>query len=164
MTPASILRESIDPALDFLRSHVAIPSDDRARVLVTAISGQEAGWQFRLQQGGGPARGLCQFEGLGGATGEVFQRCPNQLQALCTEYGIPFDRQIVFEALAWHDRLAFGMARLLLWPYPGALPAVGEVDAAWDYYLKVWRPGLPRRNLWDGNYQKAVKLITGGTT
>ena len=69
----------------------------------------------------------------------------------------PYDRTVVFEAMAWNDTLACAMARLLLWMQPPALPAIGDKEGAWQYYLKAWRPGAPHRHTWDARYDTALK-------
>jgi len=54
------------------------------------------------------------------------------------------------------------VARLLLWQDKAALPAIGAKEHAWDYYLRNWRPGMPHRSAWDGNYNQAL-LSCGGS-
>ena len=41
-----------------------------------------------------------------------------------------------------------------------ALPAVGDKEAAWQYYLRNWRPGMPHRQTWDARYATAVGVVT----
>lgn len=159
MTPKDILVDAIDPAHAMLDRLSGVKSDDRSRVLSLAIAGQESAWAARIQGGGGPARSFWQFEGLGGGVGEVFQKTPTQLQAVCKELIIPFDVATVFQAMAWNDALAATMARLLLWQDPAALPAVGEVEAGWQYYLRNWRPGAPHPESWAGRYGTAMGLV-----
>ncbi len=46
-------------------------------------------------------------------------------------------------ALDLHETGVF--ARLLLWTDAKPLPAIGDEQGAWDYYLRNWRPGKPTR-------------------
>ena len=136
---------------------MSIPLTDQARVLVMAIAGQESGWSARLQVGG-PARGFWQFEKLGGVV-EVMAKCPHQLSGVCANLDILFDRDEIHLAMAWNDTLACSMARLLLWPDPAPLPALGEEEAAWQYYLRNWRPGAPHRGTWSTVYPQSLALV-----
>lgn len=158
MTPKNVLTTAIDPALAFLAT-LGVESDNRARLELLAIAGQETAWQARLQVGG-PARGLWQFEG-GPQSGlaEVFRTVPAQLKAVCAECLVPFAQATVFEALAWHDVLAASIARLLLWPDPAPLPEVGDVQGAWAYYQRRWRPGAPHPDIWAARYGTAMGLV-----
>ena len=58
------------------------------------------------------------------------------------------DPDAIYAALEYDDVLAAGVARLLLWTDPKALPPVGDVDAAWALYLRTWRPGKPKPDSW----------------
>lgn len=157
MTPEWFLPHIVDPALAFLTSVAGTPSDDRARVLVMTIAGQETNWRFRRQIGG-PARSYWQDE-EGGAVVGLFNLVPTQLRAVCSALDIPYDQDTVFEAMAWNDMLAGCMARLLLWTDPAALPAVGDVQGGWVYYLRLWRPGAPRPAAWPALYATSLALV-----
>lgn len=158
MTPEDILMEAIDPACALLENH-GVHSGPEAFLWTLTISGQEAGWKSR-KQNGGPARGLWQFEGGPlSATVDVFTRARPQLQAVCAHYLIPFNVSDIFEAIAWHDVLAASMARLLLWLDPAPLPKVQDVDGGWQYYLNNWRPGMPRPETWKDCYKTARGLL-----
>ena len=156
MTPKSLLINAVDPALALLDATTQIKPDNRARVLVLAIAGQESAWQDRRQVGG-PARSFWQFEQGGGVTG-LFTVCPNKLKVVCAELAIPFNRNDVFEAMAWNDVLAAAMARLLLWTDAAPLPAVGDVMEGWGYYRRNWRPGAPHPEIWPARYGTAMGL------
>lgn len=156
-----MLHKAIEPALNLCRE-IGVPSDNRARVLILAIAGQESTWKYRRQING-PARSYWQFEGLSGGAGEVFDRSPALIRHICTRLDIEPTFGVVFEAMIWNDILAASMARLLLWPYPGSLPEVDEVEAAWQYYLKVWRPGAPHRHTWDDRYGTARNAVMNVT-
>ncbi len=157
MNEREFLLEVIDPALAGLSEISGKPmGDDRARVLMLAIALQESGLRHRRQVGG-PARGWWQFE-QGGACTEVTSGPQTHIFAakVCDELLIPGDLISVFEALAWNNDLAAAYARLLLWSDKYPLPAVGEVNAAWDYYQRNWRPGKPHPEVWPSNYAIAV--------
>lgn len=157
MTPKSLLLDAIDPSLALLERVAGIKSDDRARLLMLAIAGQESDWIAR-RQNGGPARSFWQFEKGGGVAG-LFGSTPKQLAAVCAELYVPCNASDVFEAMAWNDLLAASMARLLLWTDAAALPDVGAVQAGWDYYQRNWRPGAPRPDVWPGRYGTAMGLV-----
>lgn len=157
MDTRSFLLDIADPALAWLATSAGTKSNDRARVLVLTIAGQESNWQHRRQIGG-PARGFWQFE-LGGGVDDVFRVTGPQLQKVCASLDIPFDPRVVFEAMAWNDRLAGAMARLLLYVDPRPLPDVGDVVAGWQYYLRNWRPGAPHPDVWPGLYAKALAAM-----
>lgn len=159
MKPDLFFSSIVDPWLRWLQPIAQVPYEDRARVLVMTIAGQEANWMYRLQIGG-PARSYWQFEKGGGAVG-LFNRTPTQLYNVCAALDIKYDLTTVFEAMAWHDGLATSMARLLLWTDPKPLPAVGDQQGAWDYYLGLWRPGMPRPDSWPSRYQTALALVQG---
>lgn len=162
MTPKYLLLNSIDPALALLGELTAIKPDPKARLLVLAIAGQESAWAARRQIGG-PARSFWQFEKGGGVAG-LFQVTPRLLETLCAELLIPFNPNDVFEAMAWNDMLAAGMARLLLWSDPKPLPEVGDVQGSWDYYQRNWRPGVPHPEVWAGRYGTSMGLVGDKTT
>lgn len=127
-----------------------------AEVLLLAIAGQESNWLNRRQIGG-PARGYWQFESGGGVAAVLGHRTAGPwARQLCASLNIPSDRATVFEAMAWNDYLAVGMARLNLWIDPQSLPVVGDQKNAWLYYNRVWAPGKPDENRWAAVYPQAV--------
>ena len=65
---------------------------------------------------------------------------------------------MVNEALATADPLAAAFARLLLWTDPRPIPS-GSPQAAWDYYIRNWRPGKPHRHTWDAFYRQAEQAV-----
>lgn len=156
MTPEAFFGRIVEPTLQFLAASpgIAVPVSPAGRVLTMAIAGQESAWAARRQIGG-PARGYWQFE-LGGGVDDVFRVTGRQLATVCAALDVPYDSRVVFEAMAWNDTLACAMARLLLWIDPAPLPAIGETEAAWQYYLRRWRPGAPHRHSWDARYGAAL--------
>jgi hypothetical protein len=155
--PKDFYAEIVNPSLSLLAGLVKIPVSDAARVLTMTIAGQESNWAARRQIGG-PARSYWQFEQGGGVAG-LFHVTPHQLAEVCKYFDVPFDIQTVFEAMAWHDPLACCMARLLLFTDAAPLPAVGEVDQAWSYYQRTWRPGAPHPEFWAQKYAFARALL-----
>jgi hypothetical protein len=153
------MHHGLAPALSILPPRM---NSTEARALVLAICLQESGGLYnRLQIGGGPARGYPQFERGNEITrGGIFAvmnhpATRDHARALCVALDIPFKLDVLYEAIAWHDILAAGLARLLLWADPNALPRRGEIEPAWLYYLRCWQPGKPRHERWGGNYALA---------
>jgi hypothetical protein len=144
----------LDPAIAVVRPLIGVPNNDQSRLLLLVTAGQEGDWRYRRQMGG-PARSFWQCE-QGGAVADVMARCPTQLRNLCTYLAIDYDKNTIFEAMAWNDTLAVGIARLEYWLDPKPLPAIGDVDGSWDYYLKNWRPGAPRPKDWPSYYAAAM--------
>lgn len=75
----------------------------------------------------------------------------------------------VWNAIEHDDVLAAGLARLLLYTDPARLPELGKESAAWDLYLRTWRPGAydrgtpaqraELRNKWAANYAAALEVV-----
>jgi hypothetical protein len=150
-----ISAEAIAPALGLLPAKMASPA---AEVLLLAIGLQESRLTHRRQINGA-ARGLWQFErsGIRGVLKHKASR-PYAL-ALCKAREVEASVDAVYAALEHDDVLAAGIARLLLWTDPEPLPALGEFGAAWDYYLRTWRPGKPHRHTWDALYGHAMDAV-----
>lgn len=168
MKPAAFFSGIVDPSLRWLGLLTGIPSDERAQGLVMTIAGQEGSWKHRRQIGG-PARSYWQGELTGGMILAVhhpasMKAATSVLQVLeigepnLDHWVMPGDRTI-YEAMAWNDTLACCLARLLLWTDPAPLPALGQPEAAWQYYLKTWRPGAPHRETWDAYYATSLELV-----
>lgn len=162
MDPDVFLRDVVDPALKKLGGWTGKTSDDRARVLVMAIAGQESLWKYRRQVGG-PARSYWQFERGGGVAG-LLSMPSTKIDKVCDALDIPVNSADIFEAMAWNDTLACCMARLLLWTDPRPLPELGYQNEAWHYYLDLWRPGMPHPETWPARYSTAMALVTGEGT
>lgn len=146
-------------ALSLLPAKMDTP---QARVMLVAICLQESNLAHRWQvlSGGrkGAARGLAQFERGGGVYGvlnHVASR--NYAKSVCHLRGVPATVGAVYEALETDDILAVAFARLLLWTDPKRLP--DDMDAAWDLYIRCWRPGKPHKNRWSANYLKAMAVV-----
>lgn len=164
ISPADALSRVIRPAFELLPSKMG---GERAELLVLAIMLQESDLAARVQGGGGPARGLAQFEegnrtSRGGVWGVLNHDATAALaRKLCAARGCPPTVRSAYLALAGDDVLAAGFARLLLWTNPAPLPAVGDEDGAWRYYVGTWHPGKPRPITWPGNYELAAITVAG---
>lgn len=157
MKPDVFFKNIVEPTIQLMAAELSIPATDSARVLLMAIAGQESNWSHRTQVGG-PARSYWQFE-LGGGVVAVFSATQRQIRAVCDTLDVPCSPAVVFEAMAWNDVVACAMARLNLWRDPAPLPAVGDKDAAWNYYRRIWAPGAPHPELWPAVYDQALATV-----
>ena len=155
--PLSEIRErAIAPALALLPAKMTSP---QAELMLLAIGLQESRLTHRRQIGG-PARGLWQFERGGGVAG-VLRHAASREHALivCDARRVAPVPEQVYQRLEHDDVLAAAFARLLLYTDPARLPALGEVGASWDLYLRTWRPGKPHRHTWDALYAQALEAV-----
>lgn len=108
----------------------------------------------------GAARGLWQFEHGGGVIG-VLQHLASAryAKAACAIRQVSTVSMDVYQALEHDDLLACAIARLLLWTDRAPLPPLGQEEAAWNYYLRNWRPGKPHRNTWGALYTQALDAV-----
>lgn len=156
-----VVERAIKPALALLPARMDTPA---ARVMLLAIGLQESRFVHRRQIGGS-ARGFRQFEKGSRASREggwgVCLHPPSKgyLAVLCKARSVACDPDAIYAALEYDDVLAAGVARLLLWTDPKALPAVGEADAGWALYLRTWRPGRPHSQTWPALYAQAVAAL-----
>jgi len=167
-SPGSVVLCAIDQAfVSYLPARLDTPE---ARQIMMAISKQESGWKHfdQLESRGGrdlvpgPALGPWQFELGGGTKGVMEHRASRDFaREAVARARIPWNRREVWLALEYNLPLAATFARLLLWTDPRPLPAIGEVQASWDYYLRNWKPGKPHPDEWPGNYRDAKQLIKG---
>lgn len=164
-TPFLCLTTAIRPACAVLGERFV---DRRAELVLLAIALQESGLRTRVQRvkkmpapdaKWQPARGLWQFE-LIGVEGVLRHAASGRhADALCAKRGVVAAKYPVQAALERDDVLAAGFARLLLFTLPQALPAIGDVDRAWDQYVSAWRPGKPHRDRWTANYARAREAL-----
>lgn len=157
----SVIDGAINPALALLP---AAMDSAPARVMLLAIGLQESRLTARCQiiagGGRGPARGLWQFEAGGGVRGVMTHPTSRFWAAqVCASRSVPFIQSVVWAALETDDALAAAFARLLLFTDPRRLPTVGDPDAAWACYLRLWRPGKPHPATWPALYAEAVASI-----
>lgn len=169
MTPMQALSGAYD-LLDRLGAPRRMRSA-QATVVLLAMQLQEAPNQEQKQIGG-PAVGTYQFEKSGGIQGVLTHEASSRLAvAVCQELGVAPNRAAVYAALQTKDDvLDAAFARLLLWTDRPALPAVGDVEGAFQLYLRVWRPGAYHRGTeaacralrqkWSVNYAKALEQVT----
>lgn len=166
----ALLNDIVRPAMDLLDG-LGMPfanRDPRAERLLVAISGQEADMRFRDQiespRGDlvlGPALGLWQFE-RGGAVKGVMTHAKSRPLAikLAAERHVSFDLDSIWKALKRDDIFAAGMARLLIWTDPFALPVTQQ--AAWVMYRdRCWRPGKPHPDKWPRYWRLATQVVYG---
>ena len=152
-----IIEYAISPAMALLPPKM---TSDKATVMLLAIGLQESRLTHRKQIGG-PAKSFLQFESGGGVKGVMTHSASSaSAQSLCQDLAVSFDRTSIFQAMEFNDVLAFGLGRLLLYTDPRALPEIGDAQAAWDLYQRVWRPGKPHRQTWDELYAVACKVVT----
>ena len=154
---AAIIEYAINPAMALLPPKM---TSDKATVMLLAIGLQESRLTHRKQIGG-PAKSFLQFESGGGVKGVMAHSASSSsAQSLCQALAVPFDRPAIFQSMEFNDVLAFGLGRLLLYTDPKALPEIGDANAGWDLYQRVWRPGKPHRQTWDELYAVACKVVT----
>lgn len=156
MTLSEIRERAIAPALALLPARM---NSAAAEVQMLAMGLQESRFKHRRQIGG-PARGFWQFEQGGGVRGVLRHSASREhALAVCRVRNVIATESAVYAALENDDVLAAAFARLLLWTDPKALPALGDEQAAWDLYLRTWRPGKPHRHTWDALYAKALEAV-----
>lgn len=178
MTPVEFLHAILDPGLAWCK---ALPGwnvsfDDRALVMSLAIPGQESRYTDRVQGGNGPAHGFSQFERGGGVVGVLTHPASAKLASVaCAACGIPADPAHAWGlmATAKGDNLGVAFTRLLLLTDPRSLPVLGDKQAAWNYYVRNWRPGavaaggeraIKARERWSEVYPETLATIeTKGT-
>lgn len=152
MDLSEIYEKAIRPA------YAELPASMRTReatAMLLAIGLQESAFRYRRQIKG-PARGFWQFEFGGGFRG-VLHHHATQHHALMLGDSRGYAHMTEpeqFERLEYDDVFAAGIARLLLWTDPHALPALHDADGAFGYYLRNWRPGAYTR----GNPEQRAAL------
>lgn len=176
MSLKQVRAEAITPALKLLPKNMTSPS---AEIQLLATHLQEAPnreqCQLPVREGKcGPARGIFQFERGGGVVGVLTHvQSRKHVLAVCQALGVTPTVDGIFNALPTkEDVLDAALARLLYWTDPRPLPAVGDVEGAWQYYLRNWRPGAyfrgseaTRKDLrakWGQNYAAALKEVSHG--
>lgn len=157
-----------------------------ARQLLVSIALQESLLTYRDQlesPGGkdlvvGPALGLWQNEqgtrsSRGGVWGAMLHPASEPwLRKVCEAAGVPFDARSIWLATKGDDAFACAVARLLIFTDAAPLPVVGAEELAWQYYVRVWRPGAYTRGTpekraelrakWATNYRSAQRILAGG--
>lgn len=153
MTLTEIIEDAYLPAIEIM----GIKDTREARLMVIAIGLQESRFKYRRQMGNGPAKSFWQFERGGGVKGVLNHPVSKfKALALCAGRGVPPEALAVWNAMEFDDVLGAGMCRLLLLTDPEKLPSVDDVNGAWLYYIRNWRPGKPHIDTWAGFHAQAV--------
>ena len=176
MTLNEIRERAITPAFALLPARMSSPE---AEVMLLAIGLQESRFQHRRQLVGspprptGPAKSFWQAEQGGGMVTGLLRYHDDRVRdlavGLCAVRGVDPSPREVWDAIEHDDVLAAGLARLLLFTDPGRLPKLGDVEGAWQLYLRTWRPGAHSRGdaaakaslrqKWAKNYGKALEAV-----
>ena len=166
MTLNQIRDQAITPALALLPARMSSPE---AEVMLLAIGLQESRFQHRRQLVGspprptGPAKSLWQAEQGGGMVAGLLRYHDDRVRdlavGLCAVRGVDPSPREVWDAIEHDDVLAAGLARLLLFTDPGRLPKLGDVDGAWQLYLRTWRPGKAKPETWPALYAQAMEVV-----
>jgi len=128
------------------------------------IGQQESAFRYRRQVGGGPARGVFQFErrGVKGIVTHPDTRDALRAALVALRCEVMIGQTVlIYQALEQNDVLASVVARLNLWWVPAPLPGRDDPEGAWQYYLRSWRPGAPHRGTWDAYYKTAWDIVDG---
>lgn len=168
-TPPPAVQAAVNQALSELPN--AMDSDNaRAQLYGTGL--QESRFKHRRQlvkRGtqlvpDGPAKSYWQGERTGGmCAGILRHRATRDLtRALCLRHAVEPNALAIWNAIEHNDILAASCARLLLWTDPQPLPdyrSLTAESAAWDYYMRTWRPGKPHPETWADCWAAAVKVL-----
>ena len=158
----------IKPGLALLPAKMNTPE---AVAMLLAIGMQESAFKERKQIIGyhpvqyGAARGFFGFEEYGGVKGVANHKSTGLIAlGVAKELAIRLDPvqevRILYDALTYNDPLACVFARLLLWTDAHSLPGLSEdTSVSWNYYIRNWRPGKPKRDTWDAHYAHAVAFV-----
>jgi hypothetical protein len=157
----------IKPARVVLDEVWADPNPEAADIQLLATAQQESSCcnrHQRLASGAkGSARSLWQIEGP--TCSSVLERWAPLARCLQRVWIPPADSLATGHPwLAWHDAGAWWTARGILALDPAALPEPGDGAAAWECYLKNWRPGKPRPDDWNESYDIAMRTYYYGAT
>jgi hypothetical protein len=161
VSPLRLLNLAIIPALAEL-STCGIPDSPDARRFLLAIALQESGLAHRRQMSGGtesgPAASFWQFEAGGGCKGVLTHpAAATKMRAFCDVFNVDQTPAGLWEAMRYHDIIAAIAARLLIYTLPSKLPATA--DEGWKQYLSAWRPGRPRPETWQANWDLASLTV-----
>lgn len=161
MTPHRLLETAIKPALAELAA-TGIPDSFSARRFLLAIAMQESNLTHRRQvtsdgTANGPAASYWQGEVTGGMILTLKHRATaKRMRDLCEAFDVDSTPRALWEAIRYHDILAAGAARLLIYTLPSKLPT--DTWQGWAQYNDAWRPGKPHPSKWPGNWDLATKI------
>jgi len=129
-----------------------------AECILLAIGLQESAFLTRRQDHG-PAHGFWQFETE--AVKDFVDNGEERLQQAVINTGLRLVSAELYTGIttADGDQAACIMARDLIFRDPAALPNIGDLNHAWHYYIRNWRPGKPSFNRWEHSYARAVVLL-----
>lgn len=157
MTPSLVNSMVLEQAFALLPDRMDTPE---ARCMLLTIGLQESRFLYRRQMNMGPAMGFWQFEKGGGVRGVLNHPASKaHVLQLCEARGCQPIVENIWQQLETDDVFAAGIARLLLWTDPKALPAVDDFDASWALYLRVWRPGKPHPETWADYRRQAIDAL-----
>jgi hypothetical protein len=150
----------IIPALQLLPAKMG---HQKAILQLGATAIQESNLQHRRQHPTGPARSFWQMEPI--AIQDVVTR-PSSIahaRALCQFFDVRFNWRDIYDAIqhGQYDVFACALARLNYWNDITSIPDVDQIQRAWNYYIRVWRPGKPRPDHWPESYWRAYGAIVG---
>jgi hypothetical protein len=155
MSPSVIHDLILNPLFSVLP---ATMTTDSARAMLLAIGLQESKFKYRRQVRG-PAMGFWQFETAGIIGVMTHHASVEYAESLLGMLVIENQDAVIYRAVQYNDLLAAGLARLLLWTLPHALPERGDAQGAWEQYLEAWRPGRPHKETWETNWNEAWGAI-----
>jgi hypothetical protein len=161
MSPLRLLNLAIVPALSELAAG-GIPDTPDARRFLLAIALQESSLAHRRQMIGGTESGAAasfyQFEVGGGCKGVLTHpSAAKRMQELCAAFNVTPTPAGLWEAMRYHDIIATIAARLLIYTLPSKLPTTAA--EGWKQYLSAWRPGRPRPETWEANWNLASLTV-----
>lgn len=162
-----IAAAGIDPAMALLPMSF---DGTKARLMLYSIGLQESKFEHRWQivdandpAKMGPARSFWQMERGGGVAGVLGHDATAAFaRKVCTARQVEPEAGAVWTRMAIDDVLGAAFARLLLYTDPRPLPDIGAGEAAWQYYLRNWRPGKPHPEEWPANYANAAQELGVG--
>ena len=138
------------PAMNLLPAKMR---SNKADLIGLTIGLQESELRYRHQIGG-PAHGLWQFEKGGGVRGVLtHQASAGYAKEIQLDRGHGVGVNAAFDALEHDDIFAAVFARLLMWTDPFSLAEVDQVQRAWNFYKRTWRPGKPHPSKWPSNHK-----------
>ena len=156
MDAATFLHTIIEPNAPVL----ATMDTAEARCLLHVTAGVESAWTYRVQKPVAYAHSYWQMERRGAAievlTNDITRGLFDEIRKA---QGVGPGLDMVFDAIIDDDRLAYAMARLRYWIVPEPLPAIGDLDHTWHYYVTTWRPGKPDPTRFGEVYSQSVALF-----
>lgn len=167
VSAGAFLARVVDPGLEWVAAvGGVVRGRAEARAFLLAVALQESGLAHRAQMvagdstRAGPARGWWQFEAP--TVGLLMRHAVSgaRLEALCADAWVRWEADDIWRAIEGHDRLALGVARLLLLTDPHPIPVSAE--EGWRCYAeRLWRPGKPHPGTWGECWRAAEAAVSG---